>query len=40
MFLDKELAVKKLVFTGSQAGVPDLALTLGCVMFFVKMRRS
>lgn len=35
-----KLAAKKLVFAGSQPGVPDLTLILGCVMFFIEMRRS
>lgn len=40
MLLDEELEAQKLVFARSQPCVPDLALTLGSVMIFVKMRRS
>lgn len=40
MFSDDELAAKRLVFAGSQPGVLELALTLGCVIIFGKMRRS
>lgn len=40
MLLDEELEAQKLVFARSQPCVSDLALTLGSVMIFVKMRRS
>lgn len=40
MLLDEELDAQKLVFVRSQPCVPDVALTMGSVMIFVKMRRS
>lgn len=40
MLWDEELEAQKLFFARSQPCVPDVALTMGSVMIFVKMRRS